>query len=86
LIFDSINNILGSNIKREELTGIIHLSQEKYIRELLEKFYVTEATMVSILIGPNVKITKKMVHYQKRKDGKCRNHIKNLLGQINLSD
>lgn len=55
-----ISNILGISIQREGATGRMHLSQKKYIEELLEKFNMKIAKTVSTPIDPNLKITKEM--------------------------
>jgi len=55
-----VNNILGINVRREGETGKMHLSQEKYIEELLEKFDMKHAKTASTPIDPNLKITKEM--------------------------
>jgi len=41
-------------------TGKMHLSQKKYVEELLEKFDMKHAKTVSTPIDPNLKITKEM--------------------------
>lgn len=55
-----VNNILGINEQREGATGRMHLSQEKYIEELLEKFNMKHAIIVSTPTDTNLKITKEM--------------------------
>lgn len=55
----SISNILGINVRREGLIGAIHLSQEKYVNELLEKFCMTKATVISTPVESNIKVTGK---------------------------
>jgi ATP-binding cassette subfamily B (MDR/TAP) protein 1 len=40
--------------------GKIHLSQKRYVNELLEKFNMEQAKTVSIPIESNLKITKEM--------------------------
>ena len=53
-----INNILGISVQREGATGRIHLSQKKYVEDLIEKFDMEQAKAVSTPIEPNLKITK----------------------------
>lgn len=48
----SISHILGMDIKREGSTGKLHLSQEKYVKDLVKKFYLNDAKSVTT---PNVK-------------------------------
>jgi len=55
-----VNNILGINVRREGETGKMHLSQKKYIEELLEKFDMKHAKTASTPMDPNLKITKEM--------------------------
>lgn len=55
-----VRNILGINVQREGATGRMHLSQEKYIEDLLEKFNMKHAITVSTPMDPNLKITKEM--------------------------
>lgn len=55
-----VSDILGINTEREEQTGSIRLSQKKYVDELLEKFYMTNATSVSTPIESSIKISKEM--------------------------
>lgn len=55
-----IHNILGINVKRTGQTGSIFLSQEKYIKELLRRFNMEDAKMVSTPIESNTKVTKEM--------------------------
>ncbi|CAK9827765.1 Retrovirus-related Pol polyprotein from transposon TNT 1-94 [Anthophora retusa] len=55
-----VNNILGICVQREGTTGKIHLSQEKYIKELIKKFNMEEAKATHTPIESNTKITKEM--------------------------
>ncbi|XP_054015388.1 uncharacterized protein LOC128896207 [Hylaeus anthracinus] len=50
-------NVLGISIKRDEETGQIRLSQERYIKETIERFGMQEAKSVSTPIESNTKIT-----------------------------
>lgn len=55
-----ISNILGINVHREGDIGPIHLSQEKYVVELLKKFNMEDSKTVSTPIESNFKVTKDM--------------------------
>lgn len=55
-----INNILGINVQRDAATGKMHLSQEKYVKDLLNRFDMDQAKTVSTPIESNIKITKEM--------------------------
>lgn len=56
-----INHILGMDIKKEGLTGKFHLSQAKYVKDLLDKFYLNNAKGVSTLLEANIRISKDVV-------------------------
>jgi hypothetical protein len=54
-----INNILVIHIQRNG-TGKIHLSQERYVEELIAKFNMQDAKIASTPIDPCTKLTKEM--------------------------
>lgn len=53
-----INHILGIDVKREGLTGKLHLSQERYVKSLIEKFYLNDAKSVATPLEANIKISR----------------------------
>ena len=55
-----IKEILGIKIDKNELTGSIRLSQEKYTNELVARFNMQNAKMVSTPTESNTKISKEM--------------------------
>jgi len=55
-----IHDILGVKVKQEGQTGSIFLSQEKYVDELLARFNMEDAKIVSTPIEQNIKISKEM--------------------------
>jgi len=55
-----ISNILGMKVQREDETGKIRLSQQKYVNELLERFCMQNSKEVSTPIESNLKISKDM--------------------------
>jgi len=55
-----ISNILGMKVQREDETGKIRLSQQKYVNELLERFSMRNSKEVSTPIESNLKISKDM--------------------------
>ena len=55
-----VSNILGIKVERDGPTGRIHLSQKRYVEELLKKFNMEDVKTVTTPIEPNMKITKAM--------------------------
>jgi len=53
-----INHILGMDVERESLTGKLRLSQERYVKGLIEKFNLNEAKSVTIPLEANIKISR----------------------------
>lgn len=53
-----INHILGMDVKREGLTGKLRLSQEKYIKDLVERFYLNDAKSTATPLDANMKISR----------------------------
>lgn len=51
-----INHILGMDIKREGLTGKLHLSQTKYVKDLIDIFYFNDAKDTSTPLEANKNI------------------------------
>ena len=50
--------ILGMRIIRDELSGILKLSQQRYIEKVLEKFSFANSRLTDLPLGANFKLTK----------------------------
>jgi len=53
-----VSEILGLKIERNPYSNTIKVSQEKYIREILERFYMKECKPVSTPFIPGLKLTR----------------------------
>lgn len=52
-----LNDILGMKINREDSTGKIKISQERFANDLLKKFGMEESKTVATPLDPNVKLS-----------------------------
>ena len=52
------NHFLGMRIKRNRKKGILELSQESYIKKVLQRFNMTEGKSISTLLPPYMKLSK----------------------------
>jgi len=55
----SVNEILGLKIERNSYINKIKISQEKYVREILEKFSMQSCKPNSIPLIPGFKLTRR---------------------------
>ena len=53
-----INHILGMDVKREGLTEKLRLSQTKYVKDLINKFYLNDAKGALTPFEASLKISK----------------------------
>jgi len=77
-----IHDIFGMNVERQGLTGNIHLSQKKCIKELIGKFNMEDAKTVSTLVEANTRITKEMRSEEERTKMKNRPYKELLVGGL----
>ena len=52
--------ILGIEILRERAKGLLHLSQEGYIRKILERFRIKEAKLIALPLTEHISLSKIM--------------------------
>lgn len=55
-----ISDILGFRVQRDGATGNISIFQQKYVKDLVEKFNMDQVKSVSTYIESNLKLSKEM--------------------------